>query len=537
MRVTGVGVLSSVPWLLLSATNCLVFVWPALHGLRSRDNRGQRRLVVAHSAFGNSSAMTDQPATRENPAPLYITIGPPCSGKTTWLRQRQGAVVRDICLDDQPGVYRPLDSCYFWNEDSTNDAILQESVVNETLAQRLRAADQAELRCLCAYVAGKLSRGDLQLVLEQQQQQQQQQRQQSSPRNLVPTILTALDVHQRDHTDLVLPGTVDLFCRQVLFTRIDNVSAIDAAMEALRQTPVSQSVAWGNTNLRASDYAIPLQIASDQGRPVRFVIFDGRSDDEANNILTFAGDAFDLPAADLDELMLRNIKRWLQTGRYIPVAVLADMLHRSHESLEAMTQWDEKAIFSKHDVQRHFANALQFDMQLNGTVVFAGRKRPRPVQDGGRGTPQRTFQRGPPTTTRQYTQWDNASSRDTRANCRQHVPRDGDQRNRAGDRWHDPRGGNEQRLEHNRRNNHRSCPAPQGGQEWGITRPASGARYGQNGSRRGPFEGSSSGFGSRQDSDVRDHRGNGINRSQGPPNRNGPGDNEPRQRGEQWRRR
>jgi ABC-type phosphate/phosphonate transport system ATPase subunit len=35
--------------------------------------------------------------------PLLITIGPQCAGKTTYLRNVEGAI--DICNDDQKGTY------------------------------------------------------------------------------------------------------------------------------------------------------------------------------------------------------------------------------------------------------------------------------------------------------------------------------------------------------------------------------------------------------------------------------------------------
>ena len=40
-------------------------------------------------------------------APLLITIGPQCAGKTTYLRTIPDCI--DISIDDQPHTYEPVD--------------------------------------------------------------------------------------------------------------------------------------------------------------------------------------------------------------------------------------------------------------------------------------------------------------------------------------------------------------------------------------------------------------------------------------------
>ena len=54
-------------------------------------------------------------STDDHPAaPLYITIGPQCAGKTTYLRKSIPDVI-DITIDDQDGVYHSLPFGVFLN--------------------------------------------------------------------------------------------------------------------------------------------------------------------------------------------------------------------------------------------------------------------------------------------------------------------------------------------------------------------------------------------------------------------------------------
>ena len=80
------------------------------------------------SSSSDAPEQADAPI-HDPPPPIFITIGPPCCGKTTWIRnqtsqqatykeeQRTFDEIVDVALDDQPGVYvhLPLEefiSCY-----------------------------------------------------------------------------------------------------------------------------------------------------------------------------------------------------------------------------------------------------------------------------------------------------------------------------------------------------------------------------------------------------------------------------------------
>jgi predicted AAA+ superfamily ATPase len=57
------------------------------------------------AAPATSSRKIQNRTTMSNAAPLYITVGPQCCGKSTLLETMEGGKVKYISLDDQPDVY------------------------------------------------------------------------------------------------------------------------------------------------------------------------------------------------------------------------------------------------------------------------------------------------------------------------------------------------------------------------------------------------------------------------------------------------
>jgi hypothetical protein len=78
----------------------------------------------------------------------------------------------------------------------------------------------------------------------------------------------------------------------------------------------SLPLSWGNTNLVPKFYRCVLDLAHRYGRPVRFVRWGA-----------------ELPAVPLTELYLRNIRRFLSTGRYIPLQTISEFLGRANTLL------------------------------------------------------------------------------------------------------------------------------------------------------------------------------------------------------------
>jgi hypothetical protein len=342
------------------------------HSLNWRTPNRCQTLSLPQSS---TTLLATSSSEERTPEPLYITVGPPCSGKTSWLRSH-GSSIQDIALDDQTGVYRPLLSHYFIDDDADSDAHidLKEVVAGKTLYERLMAPEQAELRSVCRHVAGKLTPVDL-----GQQLMDIHNARRRTTTFLIPVLLHALKDCLTAKNPALLPSTVDLFCGEVLFTKINNATALERAHDTLRTAPPSQAVAWGNTNLRPTDYREALQIAADQRRPVHFCVFDacrtqlpafdeqgGSARNESKNEFMeissgFPPDAFDLKADSFQELMRRNVQRLLETGRYIPSMVLWDMLQRSRENMRRLVG---------NDLQQALARSSRFARYPgNGTVT------------------------------------------------------------------------------------------------------------------------------------------------------------------------
>jgi hypothetical protein len=290
------------------------------------------------------------------PAPLYITIGPPCAGKTTWLANHQGRTkpptihataataaatgaaagvipIRDVCIDDQEGVYVPVDTALFLdssllsvpdtnnnnnsqaNERATNNRDSQSSGTSEaaqgeekvswfgqTVRQRIAAPEQAELVTVLQRCAGLLTAEQFVARIQglyrnhsrRNNNRDNDQQQQMVAQALIQAVDKAVAVGESNsstdsdkgkaHSLLVLPPTTDLFVLQSLFMVDPNKSnttgttpttgtGIERALAALRAVDPGVPVAWGNTNTKPTDYKAALLLAAQQRRPVHFVVY------------------------------------------------------------------------------------------------------------------------------------------------------------------------------------------------------------------------------------------------------------------------
>ena len=304
-------------------------------------------------------------------APLYITLGPPCSGKTTWLKgQSAQPSVVDISLDDQPNVYVPIPAELFAASadkilekkalSSESQKLLQTSIFQKTLQERLLSRDTQEMRFVWQRLSGTITKDELESSLRKsheervqngrhnhnRQQQQHRNKQKTAASDLygdivMTTLLGSVErvVGQRQQTQSVspLPETVDLFVVEALFrNKPGNITGIERATNLLKQTPNTTSVAWGNTNTKPSDYSQTLEIAQQQGRPVHFCIFDSGphslndkdNDASGNNCDELKNSLFDLPHVSYSQLMDRNIQRLVKSGRYVPSKAIWDASSR-----------------------------------------------------------------------------------------------------------------------------------------------------------------------------------------------------------------
>jgi hypothetical protein len=310
-----------------------------------------------------ASSSKDTAGHNNVPAPLYITIGPPCAGKTTWLAaqgststQQQvttatsatvtttsaannsGTPIRDVCIDDQEGVYVPVDTALFLNSSltSNNDNNQNSSKVNEhaksvaaadntteakgeekmllfgqTVQQRIAAPEQTELVAILQRCAGLLSAEQFASRIQAIYNNSNSRRRNNSRDNdqqmvaqaLIQAVNQAVEgavvesANGSNNSDndkgkvhsLVLPRTTDLFVLQSLFmvdpdksnttgtTPTGAGTGIERALAVLKAVDPGVPVAWGNTNTKPTDYKAALLLAAQQRRPVHFVVYHANS--------------------------------------------------------------------------------------------------------------------------------------------------------------------------------------------------------------------------------------------------------------------
>lgn len=302
---------------------------------------------IAHQTFSYHSAMsmsgtkegtaatTDEASSESNR--MYITIGPQCAGKTTLLKDIDADML-DIALDDQQGVYLPLD-VNDWLEVSSRS--LERRYIGKTLRQRLMADEQMELRATLLRLAGYITEGEFRARIQTIYQTFTLRELQKRGPNITQV---PQDYEGDDHTTIAnaliqtvesiiqtskpqLPAKVELFCVEALFRPNPRTSmtAIDTAsnlfFENARDAKV-KSLSWGNTNAKPRDYKVALDAAQQSGRNVHFLVYD-----------TTAGRVqFDqaMPELEFEELLRRNLYRMLKSGKYVPAKAIWDTSARVH---------------------------------------------------------------------------------------------------------------------------------------------------------------------------------------------------------------
>ena len=313
--------------------------------------------------------------------PLYITIGPPCSGKTTWIRNRSSATVLepngpkivDICIDDQPGVYHRIPSDYLLPnvDDKNGTATVRQQCLSKVLFGRATTArinELTELRAIVFRFANITTKADF--------------RNSSIVSPLVVEVVEeTICEFESKHQPILLPIIIDLFIMDAIFRRppttnnaqnkmndsvddVPSLSALERVEQLLYDTPVSTPIAFGNTNSRATDYVKALQMALELKRPVHFVVY---CDDKNENI---DKDLFDLTVEEgIKGLIRRNVYRFLQTGRYVPEQVITDMRNRTQNLINDFIR-RQRSFPSNTEIDVQKLNKLEFHQHLARLAGF-----------------------------------------------------------------------------------------------------------------------------------------------------------------------
>jgi hypothetical protein len=262
------------------------------------------------------SSLTTKSATPATPkAAMYITIGPQCSGKTTYLSQQlsgctgqnQSQGLLDISMDGMPGTYERVGLSVLQNYQETGELSgqLLKRVHKRYLYEYIDDLQGGEQLALVLFFTGDLDLSELRQHL-------------SSCPDMDPAHAALIgDTAEQVYAE----GTRATSPTAALFVQAAMGFAVKQAKQDLTAAAHSHPgpVGWGNTNLSAREYKAALSAAHAAGRPVRFVLW---------------GDA--LPVLSLEELFRRNLLRALRTGKYIPLRVVADYLSRASALLDRL---------------------------------------------------------------------------------------------------------------------------------------------------------------------------------------------------------
>jgi hypothetical protein len=134
--------------------------------------------------------------------------------------------------------------------------------------------------------------------------------------------------------------TVDIFIPQAI---PDAVAECKQILDNLMK--YNNYVSWGNTNLFPSNYADALKLASITKYNVKFIKW-----------------GFELPKLNLNQLYIRNIKRFLLTGKYVPITTLSRCIENGDNIIQ-----DAGGYFCNDYNLAHLAG---FEMDDNGFVYL-----------------------------------------------------------------------------------------------------------------------------------------------------------------------
>ena len=406
----------------------LVFQVDCLHHSRLQTNAASACLVF-HKMAQQEAGNHGEPST----APIYITVGPQCCGKTTWIQRQEksgSGEILDISLDDGRDVYIPVPTrCLLNIEDTVKNntetekerdddrKILKRMLHGKSLMERIQS-DNLELRLVLQRWTGKLSEEDFKLAMTKHlgtaanDDPNSEKISSESIENWIATVEDFLG-GSSNHTP---PDETMIFCVESLFRPHPetNRSAIQMATELLHKTGESSqrigkntkkgAVAWGNTNSKPRDYVVALECAAAQHRPVYFVreekclddsnrganpnmsSTDRRSNKEGINSV---GTETMMPRASLRTLWLRNLHRYAKTGRFIPANSMELCRHRVDHLLDQAYQ----NALAKHSTGRNIDGSRdesgrrndEFELSVDQALVsLAGTRDFRFIMDHNR---------------------------------------------------------------------------------------------------------------------------------------------------------
>lgn len=356
-------------------------------------NNVHPQLLVSAIQAKSSSFSSTTPATTiisdvdysyaKVPAPIYITIGPPCSGKTEALRSvlltdgydPDGVFTRDVALSDQAEAYHKIPIAAFLFPSSKlilemGEKVLRSgSTVKERLLDPSYDATDQEIRNVILRIAGRLTPQDFADKIRKQAQEAGdtvkffQNRRKAVAEDL---ILATEQVHFQavaevicqDHFQVPIQTTnkspqdelpyhkesnqtLNIDSQKVMTTEIDyNATQLLSARDLIK-TPyvdifVPQAIFRGGIEraneafkslLQKAPIDQPISWGNTNTRPNEYAS-TLKAAEESGRPVKFIAWGYRLPELPRQELLRRNVARFRNTGRYIPCGALAASLGR-----------------------------------------------------------------------------------------------------------------------------------------------------------------------------------------------------------------
>lgn len=385
---------------ILLAALQLNLAFPCVYLSKTRHSRFKILPIMDYRA--RSSVFLCQ---KNNKAPIYVTIGPQCAGKTSFLKllinSTESAVgenhqheepVHDISIDDEIGVYLSIPKKLFLVDSSVDtasyDHILFTRFHNKTISERIYDDSNKEQRIVLQRLCNVLSADEFSnriLSFEIDARVNQNWRKLSHNDGLQDyrhVIIELVEKAVEQHGFLGIDN-VDLFVVESIFRSRDqenpslyseqsncanticpasitarSLSGLSAATEKLKYLSFHKNgtvpLAWGNTNTKSSDYLPALEAAERSGRPVYFIPYMSSNE----NLIQYM-DGLVLPNVGIVTLLERNIQRLIASGRYIPSKAIIDASVRVNQMIERVID-DLK---NTKPSSKSFSQ-LEFDMAL-----------------------------------------------------------------------------------------------------------------------------------------------------------------------------
>lgn len=269
-----------------------------------------------------------------SPPPLIICIGPPCSGKTTFLHSVYGSNLVDCCIDDGPGVYEVIPNNFARSTLGMDVAYYAKDDKNRFRDHRTHKILLSD-RLKTDYFEGKTEQLIFLLLLNKDITVEQALQDLRSPWcindndedsfNLFIELMMMIQEELNngltmtsDHVQLFIPETLDY---SIMTTKHTLTKAATFQKDVV--------VASGNTNTKVGNYRPSLFAAEKSGRPVRFIRW-----------------SIELPRVSLVELYRRNIGRFAATGKFVPLMSILIHMERCDSLLFKFSEESEESQYS-----------------------------------------------------------------------------------------------------------------------------------------------------------------------------------------------